>query len=303
MSNKNKKKCNKKINRFIEEEVEYYEYDTKLKSYYEGYQYLSSKEKMLFENKFSKPRNNSQEKYVKELNKKNNKIIVVTGPAGTGKTLFGTEYAIKEFLLGSCEKLIFTRPTVSVDEDLGYLPGSMEDKMAPWVRPIYDILYNFIHPQEVSKLIEDKSIEICPLGFMRGRTFKNCWIVADEMQNSTPSQLKLLLTRLGDNSRIIITGDLEQIDTIDNINGLDDFLNKFKGRKSNSISSVEFNTNDIERSEVVKEVLNIYKSEILPPNYINDDTSTIRSSDSEDIKPVETFRSHDNISVFLDTNI
>ena len=97
--------------------------------------------------------------------------------------MFATEIGIKNFLLGNYEKLIFTRPSVSVDEDLGYLPGTLEEKMAPWVRPIYDILYNFITPKEVTALIEDKTIEISPLGYMRGRTFKNCWIVGDEMQN------------------------------------------------------------------------------------------------------------------------
>ena len=103
--------------------------------------------------------------------------------------MFATEYGIRNFLTGVYDKLIFTRPSVSVDEDLGYLPGTLEEKMAPWVRPIYDILYNFITPKEVTYLMEEKIIEISPLGYMRGRTFKNCWIVADEMQNSSPNQV------------------------------------------------------------------------------------------------------------------
>jgi phosphate starvation-inducible PhoH-like protein len=260
MPKKNQKKFNNKI---IIEDLEMYNEDVKYsKSYYECYDNLSYREKMIFDNKFSKPRNPTQEKYMKELNKKLNKIIVATGPAGTGKTLLGTEYAIKQFLLGNCEKLIFTRPSVSVDEELGFLPGTLEEKMAPWIRPIYDILYNFIHPIEVTKLIEDKLIEISPLGFMRGRTFKNCWIIADEMQNSTPSQMKMILTRLGENSRLIITGDLEQHDRGNEINGLDDFLNKFKGKRSDSISSVEFNKDDIEREKIIKEVLEIYSGDI-----------------------------------------
>jgi phosphate starvation-inducible PhoH-like protein len=130
--------------------------------------------------------------------------------------------------------------------------------MAPWVRPIYDILHAFISPKEVLTLMEEKIIEISPLGFMRGRTFKNCWIVADEMQNSTVAQMKMLLTRLGENSRLIITGDLEQHDRPNEMNGLEDFLNKFKGRRSSSITSVEFDRSDIQREEVVKEVLEIY---------------------------------------------
>jgi len=270
MSKNQKKKINNKI---MEEEYDIYEEDIKYyKIYNESYEHLSNKEKILFENKFSKPRNKTQELYYKELNKKTNKIIVATGPAGTGKTLLGVEFAVKNFLQGYINKLIFTRPSVSVDEDLGFLPGTFEDKMAPWIRPIYDILYNFIQPSEVKKLIEDKIIEISPLGFMRGRTFKKCFIIADEMQNSTPSQMKMLLTRLGENSRLIITGDLEQHDRGEDINGLHDFLDKFKGKRSNSITSIEFDTNDIEREKIVKEVLSIYSGDI-PIIYNQNDDS------------------------------
>ena len=139
--------------------------------------------------------------------------------------------------------------------------------MAPWIRPIYDILYNFMSPKEVESLLIEKVIEISPLGFMRGRTFKNCWIVADEMQNSTVSQMKMLLTRIGENSRLIITGDCEQHDRKNEINGLEDFLGKIKGRRSGSISSVEFDKCDIEREEVVKEVLEIYEINKIPVGY------------------------------------
>jgi phosphate starvation-inducible PhoH-like protein len=229
---------------------------------YENMQHLSKNEKNNFENKFTRPKNPHQEEYVAHLKNKTRKIIVATGPAGTGKTLFATEFGVRNFLLGTYEKLIFTRPSVSVDEELGFLPGTLEEKMAPWVRPIYDVLYNFVSPKEVTALMEDKVIEIAPLGYMRGRTFKNCWIVADEMQNSTISQMKMLLTRLGENSRLVITGDLEQFDRINELNGLDDFLNKFKGKRSSSISSFEFSRSDIQREEVVKEVLDIYSGDI-----------------------------------------
>jgi len=138
------------------------------------------------------------------------------------------------------------------------------------VRPIYDVLYQFISPKEVTQLMEDKHIEIAPLGFMRGRTFKNTWIVADEMQNSTISQMKMLLTRLGENSRLVITGDLEQFDKPDMVNGLDDFLSKFKGKRSSSISSFEFERDDIMREEVVKEILEIYAGDI-PCHYIDEE--------------------------------
>jgi phosphate starvation-inducible protein PhoH len=244
---------------------------SKQRKLYENIQYLSPQEKLKFENKFTQPKNNSQEIYNNLLKQKTKKIVVATGPAGTGKTLFATEYGVKNFLLGTYEKLIFTRPSVSVDEDLGYLPGTLEEKMAPWVRPIYDVLYNFISPKEVSFLMEEKIIEISPLGYMRGRTFKNCWIVADEMQNSSISQMKMLLTRLGENSRLVITGDLDQYDRANELNGLEDFLNKFRGKRSSSITSFEFQRSDIQREDVVKEVLDIYGGDI-PPDYqsIND---------------------------------
>jgi len=242
----------------------------KQRKIYENMQYLSPNEKAQFDQKFTIPKNFSQERYVGLLKQKSKKIVVATGPAGTGKTLFATEFGVRNYLLGTYEKLIFTRPSVSVDEDLGYLPGTLEEKMAPWVRPIYDILYQFITPKEVTALIEDKIIEIAPLGYMRGRTFKNCWIVADEMQNSTISQMKMLLTRLGENSRLVITGDLEQYDRDHELNGLDDFLNKFRGKRSSSITSFEFQRSDIQREDVVKEVLDIYAGDI-PSEYQEQD--------------------------------
>jgi len=220
--------------------------------------YFSPIENIRFEEKFTLPKNIHQEQYVNILDKLSNKIVFATGPAGTGKTLFATEMGVKQFLLGTYDKLVFTRPSVSVDEDLGYLPGSLEDKMAPYVRPIYDVLYQFISPKEVLHHIENKTIEIAPLGYMRGRTFKNTWVVADEMQNSTVAQMKMLLTRLGENSRLIITGDLDQYDRIEGINGLEDFLNKFREKQSLSISQIEFEKTDIQREDVVREILDIY---------------------------------------------
>lgn len=262
----------KKGRKFNEKEIlqEYYdEYESdksikKQKGVYENLQYLSYNEKKKFEDKFTVPKNRSQEIYLRYLKQKAKKVIVATGPAGTGKTLFATETGIRHFLTGQCEKIIFTRPSVSVDEDLGYLPGTLEEKMAPWVRPIYDILYQFVLPKDVTQLIEEKTIEIAPLGYMRGRTFKNAWIIADEMQNSSMTQMKMLLTRLGENSRLVITGDLEQYDRIDQRNGLEDFLDKFKGKRSSSITALEFQRNDIQREEVVKEILDIYSTEETP---------------------------------------
>lgn len=229
---------------------------------YENMEYLSPNEKKIFENKFCKPKNPSQRKLMGYLNDPSKKIVISTGPAGTGKTLFATQFAVRGFMCGTFDKIIFTRPSVSVDEELGFLPGTLEEKMAPWMRPLYDILYNHISPKEVTQLIEEKTIEICPLGFMRGRTFKNCCIIADEMQNCTLSQMKLILTRIGEGTRLFITGDLEQCDRHNEKNGLEDFLERIRARRSNSITSVEFEINDVEREQVVKEVLEIYSTAV-----------------------------------------
>lgn len=226
---------------------------------YENMEYLSPAERGRFDQHFCQPKNASQKKLTAVLNDVIKKIVISTGPAGTGKTLFSTQTAIRGFLTGQFEKIIFTRPSVSVDEDLGFLPGTLEEKMAPWMRPLFDILYGFFTPKEVTQLIEDKTIEICPLGYMRGRTFKNCCIVADEMQNCSRSQMKMLVTRIGENTRLFITGDLEQCDRKNaEGNGLEDFLDKMSKRRSHSITSVEFDLADVEREPVVKEVLEIY---------------------------------------------
>ena len=268
---RNKKQTQKELLNMYYEDFPKEPAQTRLeKSAFDSSQYLSQREKTKLSEKYTKQKNENQTRYLKLLATKTKKIIVATGPAGTGKTLFATEQGAKNFLSGVYEKLIFTRPSVTVDEDIGYLPGNLEEKMAPWIRPIYDVLHQFISPKEVLQLMEDKHIEIAPLGFMRGRTFKNTWIVADEMQNSTVSQMKMLLTRLGENSRLIITGDLDQHDRGTEMNGLEDFLNKFRGKRSASITNVEFESNDIQREAVVKEVLDIYAGETIPESYIAD---------------------------------
>uniref|UniRef100_A0A6C0I3E8 PhoH-like protein n=1 Tax=viral metagenome TaxID=1070528 RepID=A0A6C0I3E8_9ZZZZ len=271
-SRKPRKQNEKEIKREYQNEIEL-ELSLSLvkqREIFENLEHLSAAEREKFERRFTQPKNESQQVYANLLAQKSKKIVVATGPAGTGKTLFATEHGIRQFLCGNYERLIFTRPSVSVDEDLGYLPGTLEEKMAPWIRPIYDILYQFISPKDVTTLIEDKVIEIAPLGYMRGRTFKHCWIVADEMQNSTLAQMKMLMTRLGENSRLIITGDLEQYDRDNEMNGLDDFLQKFKGKRSSSITSFEFQRSDIQREDVVKEVLDIYAGDI-PACYKEDE--------------------------------
>ena len=307
---KSNRKSKKQINR--EMMLEYDEIQTEeysgahnsmknQKKIFENYQYLSSKEKVKFDQKFTQPKNHSQTEYMATLQNKAKKIVIATGPAGTGKTLFATEYGVKTFLLGTCEKLVFTRPSVSVDEELGFLPGTMEEKMAPWVRPIYDILHSFISPKEVQQLMNEKIIEISPLGYMRGRTFKNCWIVADEMQNSSVSQMKMLLTRLGENSRLVITGDLEQYDRPNESNGLEDFLDKFRGKRSSSITSIEFEKSDILREDVVREVLDIYSGETIPVNYVEAEAFDLYIDSSIDLSIGPNIDS--SIDLSIDPNI
>jgi phosphate starvation-inducible PhoH-like protein len=269
----NKKKNKKMIERLLEEDLDYYNDKKKIneaKYLNESYQYISPKEKSQIQSKITKRRSSAQKKYMQILNDPVQKIVIATGPAGSGKTLLATETGIKNFLESKCEKLIFVRPAVTTDEEIGFLPGTLEDKLAPWMRPLYDVLYNFITPQEVTQLIEEKIIEISPLAYMRGRTFKNCWIIADEMQNSSINQMKMMLTRIGEGTKLVITGDLEQNDRYGEVNGLEDFLGRFKGRRSESIASVEFDCGDIERSEVVKEILDIYKASEIPPGYTNE---------------------------------
>ena len=259
---KTKKRAGRKSKKQIEKEMmdDYLEYEKNknAKKYNEHNEGVWTKDNKNMEQHFTTPKNAHQRQYVATLKDKNKKIVIATGPAGTGKTLFATEFGIRHFMSGQYDKLIFTRPSVSVDEELGFLPGTLEEKMAPWVRPIYDVLYNYVSPKEVQTFMEEKYIEIAPLGYMRGRTFKNAWIVADEMQNCTVSQMKMLLTRLGENSRMVITGDLEQHDRIGEVNGLEDFIHRFHQNTTNSIKIFEFSNEDIQREEVVREVLEIY---------------------------------------------
>jgi phosphate starvation-inducible PhoH-like protein len=207
------------------------------------------------------PKTLNQQTYVEHMKNRNVSVIFGVGPAGSGKTLFACSSAIQELKQGYVERIIITRPIISVDEDLGFLPGSIEQKMNPWTRPIFDIFSEFISLSEIKHMVDNGVIEISPLAFMRGRTFKRSFIIADEMQNSSPKQMKMLLTRLGDDSRMVVTGDLKQSDR-SNDNGLYDFINRLQMFESTNLNSsiqyVELNDNDIQRSAVVTNVLKIY---------------------------------------------
>ena len=207
------------------------------------------------------PRNRSQETYILELLDRDKDIVFGIGPAGTGKTLLACQAAVKEFLEGNVERIVVTRPAVSADEDLGFLPGTLEEKMAPWTRPIFDVFREYFYANEIEGMISEGVIEISPLAYMRGRTFKNSFIIADEMQNATPSQMKMLLTRLGQDSKMVVTGDTRQADRKEMDNGLLDFKRLVDAytEKSQFIAGVEFGGKDIQRHPVVAEVLRIYK--------------------------------------------
>jgi len=203
------------------------------------------------------PRNISQENYMLELMDESKDIVFGIGPAGTGKTMLACQIAVKAFLDGQVDKIIVTRPAVSADEDLGFLPGTLEEKMAPWTRPIFDVFREYFYANEIEGMIKEGVIEISPLAYMRGRTFKDSYIIADEMQNATPNQMKMLLTRIGTGSKMVVTGDLAQADRLKD-NGLLDFVNNLKTFNSKCISAVYFKKQDIERHEAVKEVLEVY---------------------------------------------
>ena len=184
-------------------------------------------------------------------------IVFGIGPAGTGKTLIAVQVAVKLFKEGVIDKIIVTRPAVSVDEDLGFLPGTLEQKMAPWTRPIFDVLREYFTARELSGMIDEGIIEISPLAYMRGRTFKKSFILADEMQNATPNQMKMLLTRIGTGSRMVVTGDLHQADRISD-NGLVKFVEYLDDKQLSRLDIVRFAKGDIERHEAVREVLEVY---------------------------------------------
>jgi phosphate starvation-inducible PhoH-like protein len=227
----------------------------------------------------------NQELYLKYIKDPLVKILFVIGPAGTGKTYIACHNAITLLKNGDVKKIIITRPVVPVEEDLGFLPGTLNKKMDPWTRPIFDVFEEHYTKQEIEKFILNNVIEISPLAYMRGRTFKNSFIIADEMQNSSPNQMLMLTTRIGENSKMIITGDLKQTDK-PLMSGLNDFLDKYYIYRSNyfkynynetllkegidlnnkfitdsGIQVLELFNSDIQRSKVVGKILEIYNND------------------------------------------
>lgn len=218
-----------------------------------------------------KPRNFNQRAYIDMLIKPKPYVVIATGAAGSGKTLIATHIGLQKLKNDEVSKLIITRPTVGAgNENLGFLPGALEKKMEPWVRPIHDILEHYYPRSKVQNMIKEGIIEISPLAYMRGRTFENSWIICDEAQNTTESQMYMMLTRIGFKSKMVLTGDLEQCDIQNGISGLKDFIDKWEvyrrddvsysdiDEDSQHINMITFSADDVIRSEIVKEVIKIY---------------------------------------------
>ena len=205
-------------------------------------------------------RNLNQKDYIQKLLDPTQTIIFATGPAGTGKTMLAVLAAVKALKDQTIDRLIITRPAVGVDDEKhGFLPGDLNAKMEPWTKPIFDIVREYYTAKQIQTMITEGIIEVSPLAYMRGRTFKNAFVIADEMQNATPSQMKMLLTRIGDDSRMVVTGDIAQADRKEYENGLLDFQKLYDAYLSCEYITVsKFDHQDIERHPAVAEVLDIY---------------------------------------------
>ena len=196
------------------------------------------------------PKTAGQCKYMLAL-RSQKPIVIGTGPAGSGKTMLACQIGIEHIYTSPRGRVVLTRPIVAADEDMGYLPGDMDKKMEPWTKPMFDIFEKYLSHNQM-----DRCISIEPLGYMRGRTFNNTIIIADEMQNSTPNQMKMLLTRLGSNTKLIVTGDLDQSDLGEN-NGLKHLIYKMSGMDLTYIEHAEMVEDDIVRHPAVNEVLKV----------------------------------------------
>jgi phosphate starvation-inducible PhoH-like protein len=204
------------------------------------------------------PRNLNQEELMAQIEGGEKDVIFAIGPAGSGKTMIATLEAIRMLRKGQIEKIVITRPTVAVDDNgIGYLPGDANQKMLPWMLPVLDVFREYYTKRELDALIESGVVEMVPMAFIRGRTFKSSFILVDEAQNTTPSSMLSALTRIGEGSKMVITGDIRQSDRGSH-NGLSDFLNRY--RETSRIVLVEFGYKDVVRHPVIAEILDLYET-------------------------------------------
>ncbi len=201
-------------------------------------------------------RSEKQSDYIKAL--KENDIVMSLGPAGTGKSFLAVSVAVTLLMEKKIERVILSRPAVEAGEKLGFLPGDMKEKVDPYLRPLYDALYELFGADKIDKKIETGEIEIAPLAFMRGRTLKNCFAILDEAQNATETQIKMFLTRIGENSKLVVNGDPSQIDLINkNQSGLIKSRNILKDLKE--IKIIEFDHKDVVRHPLVSKIIRAYQ--------------------------------------------
>ena len=201
------------------------------------------------------PKTKNQELFLKEMRSKD--VVFAVGPAGTGKTYLAVAYAVSLFVEGKINRLILSRPAVEAGERLGFLPGDMKEKIDPYLRPLYDALYEMMPGEEIDRKMVNNLIEIAPLAFMRGRTLNKSFIILDEAQNTLSTQMKMFLTRLGQNSKMVITGDLSQKDLPDNAkSGMQDAMEKLE--KVKDIGFVHLNSSDVCRHALVEKIINAY---------------------------------------------
>ena len=202
-------------------------------------------------------RSEKQSEYIKALNE--NDIILSLGPAGTGKSFLAVSVAVTLLMEKKIDRVILSRPAVEAGEKLGFLPGDMKEKVDPYLRPLYDALYELFGVDKIDKKIETGEIEIAPLAFMRGRTLKNCFAILDEAQNATETQIKMFLTRIGENSKLVVNGDPSQIDLINKSHsGLIKSKNILKDIKE--IKLIEFNHSDVVRHPLVSKIIRAYQN-------------------------------------------
>lgn len=208
-------------------------------------------------NKYIYPKTYVQKEFINAI--RSSKIVFAYGPAGTGKTFLAVNYALSELIQGKKQKIVFTRPVVEVGESLGFLPGDVFQKLDPYLRPFYDSMEAFLPSSAIHRYIDNGQIEIVPLAYMRGRSLNNSFIILDEAQNTLKSQMKMFLTRIGENSTAVITGDLSQTDLTDYTkSGLADAVSRF--RNIEGISFVEFTSKDTVRSRMVQRIIDAYQS-------------------------------------------